>query len=179
MTSKQKGKAKTTQPVISFLSVFFFFLVLLLFVFRATLIQRSDVSPCTEGVLSDPPSSNSNSASDWAEMNLLRAQLANPETVAARGKLAQRDKNKMADQRHGERTTRGDRSLRGPWVSRLSPGSHGDKAFRYLPRGVVYGDLFPLGRQKEAWRGEQKPSRSRKEIIGGFSAFFSEIATLA
>lgn len=42
---------------------FFFFLVLLLFVFRATLVRRSDVSPCTEDVLPDPPSSNSNSAS--------------------------------------------------------------------------------------------------------------------
>lgn len=75
--------------------------------------------------------------------------------------------------------TRGDRSLRGPWVSRLSPGSHGDKAFRYLPCVVVYGDLFPLGRQEEAWRGEQRPSRSQKEIIGGFSALCSEIAKVA
>lgn len=112
-------------------------------------------------------------------MNLLRVPPASPETAAAHGELAQRDKNKMADRRHGERTTRGDRSLRGPWVSRLSPGSHGDEAFRYLPRVVVYADLFPLGRQKEARRGEQKPSRSEKEIIAGFSALFSEIAKLA
>lgn len=60
MTSRQKGKAKTTQPVISFL---FFFLCFCSLVFRATLIQRSDVSPCTEEVLSDPPPANSNSAS--------------------------------------------------------------------------------------------------------------------
>lgn len=73
----------------------------------------------------------------------------------------------MADRSRGERTTRGDRSLRGPWVSRLSPGSHGDKAFRYLPRVVVYRDFIPLGRQKEAWRGEQKPGRSQERIIGG------------
>lgn len=48
----------------------------------------------------------------------------------------------------GERTMGGDRSLRGPWVSRLNLGSHGDEAFRYLLPVVVvvvYGNLFPPG----------------------------------
>lgn len=66
-----------------------------------------------------------------------------------------------------------------PWVRRLSPGSHGDKAFRCLPPVVAHGDVSPLGCQKEAWRGEEKPHRSKKEIIGGFTALFSEIAKLA
>lgn len=75
----------------------------------------------------------------------------------------------MADQRHGERTMGGDRSLRGPWVRRLSPGSHGDKAFRYLLPVVVYGGPYRPGHQREVFReGEQ--NESENEMIRRFSA---------
>lgn len=85
-------------------------------------------------------------------MNRLCVQPASVETAAVHVELAQKDKNKMADRRHGERTMGGDRSLRGSWVSRLSLGSHGDEAFRYLLPVVVYGNLFPPGHQWEAFR---------------------------
>lgn len=140
MTLQQKEKAKPAQPVVSCL---LFFLVLLLFVLRAALTQRSDVSPCTEAGRSDPPSSNTN---------------AGNQRLILLGGLAKRDKNKMA-----ERTRRGERSLRGPGLSRLSPGSHGDKASRYLPVLLFTETCFLWDARRKCGEESGSPAGARRK----------------